>query len=268
MVLAMGLTSAVAKADIGNFDYSNNTWDYVNGDNGSAIMFLGNSHGIHLTNGVSSSASEWRSTFFKTPQSTSHFTASFDYLATNMVNSSEIAGFAFVLQGDPRQSLAVGGSGTSARFLGYNGIQNSTAVEFDLYNSSFASSSSSTGLFSNGTVGNPASNSLGTDVVLTSGHTMHIVIDYTNFQIREEITDTSNGKFIDLGPFGLPLGGSPAGSLPTTAYVGITASTNAGVDQLFTNFNYSTSVPEPSSIILLGVGAAAFAAFARRRRCV
>jgi hypothetical protein len=77
-----------------------------------------------------SGVNEARSIFYNTPQSTTHFAASFTYQETG---GSDIVGFAFVLQNDPRGASAVGGDDNGLGYGFGSFITPSDAVEFPLY---------------------------------------------------------------------------------------------------------------------------------------
>jgi PEP-CTERM motif len=102
-------------------------------------------------------------------------------------------------------------------------------------------------------------------VNLASGDPINVTISYDGSFVTETVTDTKTAgttSFTYLKPAGFP----------TSAYVGITASTSNGGfgtepnDQLFSNFQFSTtSVPEPSSLALVAAGGLGLLVFRRYR---
>ncbi|MGA2254567.1 MAG: PEP-CTERM sorting domain-containing protein [Thermoguttaceae bacterium] len=243
---ALPLISNVVHADIPGFeDLSGFTVNQT--DSGSPPTY---SNGVlQLTNGY---VDENRSIFYDTPQGITQFSASFTFTATGPWNGT---GASFVLQTSPSGASAAG-NGTD----GYGAFPGaSVAIVLDSYQAA-------TGFFTDANIGNgllPVS-----PVNLFSGHPIDLDISYSDSLLHESLLDTTNGASFDtsylvLTPLPTILGGS-------TAYVGISASADnngffsgPGV-QSFSNFQFVSSVPEPSTIVLLGVASLSMLAFAWR----
>ncbi len=241
---AVVLAPVWARADFSGFgDFSGFKINQNDGQSAPTVTISPNplNSTIHLTG---PGFFESRSIFDKTPQPTSaHFTASFTYQETG---PSDVAGFAFVLQNSGAGFNAVGGNENG---LGYSGIGSSEAVEFILF------SPFTTGLFANGNVG-AGSNSI-SPVSLLTGHPINVNINYDGAILRETVTDMVT--LVSSPTLLIPV------QLPSTAYVGLTAGTDNGVDQLFSNFQFTTTnIPEPSSLVLAGAGAAGLLGLGRR----
>ena len=82
------------------------------------------------------------SAFFTTPVNVQSFTTNFSFQMTSAVAD----GMAFVIQNGAATALGTGGGGSG---LGYQGIGNSVAVKFDIYNSA-GEGTDSTGIYLNG----------------------------------------------------------------------------------------------------------------------
>lgn len=239
--LAMGLVPSVAHADIIGFgDFSGFKVNQNDSGNGPTV-----SNGtILLING----ASEDRSIFCKTPQNISQFTASFTYQATGSNYDTE--GVCFVLQNSTAGASAVGGQYGYAGFPG-----KSLAVSLDTNNVS--------GYYTNGNLG---SGSLSTSPVnFKSGDPINVTLTYNGSLLQESLLDTTTSasfstSYLILTDFPTLLGG-------TTAYVGLTANSPSyfGTNKSFSNFHFTSTVPEPSALILLGIGAISMLTYVRRR---
>ena len=124
----------------------------------------------------------------------------------------------FAIQGNNIWSLGDPGGG-----LGYEGIANSIAVKFDLYNNA-GEGIDSTGLYTNGAAPTmPSVNLSATGINLHSGDVMHAHMVYDGTNLTMVLTDTvTNGTVTEVFPVNIPVlvGGN-------TAYVGFTGSTGS-----------------------------------------
>jgi Legume lectin domain len=233
-VSVLAFPAAASASIIGFGDFSNFTINPVNDGKPAPTVSPGT---IHLTN---PSPLEARSVFYNVPQTIANFTAAFTYRA---VGESVGEGAAFVIQNSPAGTQAVGGS---ALGLGYSGINNSSAITLE--------TASKSGLFFNGSVGAGSTNTK-PSVDLLSGHAISVLLTYNGTILNESLTDTVTGASPFTTSYVVNL---PAIIGSSTAYIGVTASTNnnafaIGTDQYFSDFTF-TNVPEPSPITILAVG--------------
>jgi autotransporter-associated beta strand protein len=208
--------------------------------------------GFHLnTNGVSqpsistdnstltltkSVGGEGASGFTGTPQKIgagSNFTANFTYNVSNPGGFGYADGITFTIENDPNGANALGASGGS---LGYEGIQNSLSVQFDLYNDGYGV----------GTDGN-----INKDEYVPNSYiydSVNVAVNYNasaqtltvNLADQFGDTDSTTENGINLNSI---LGG-------TTAYVGFTGGDGGGfTTQQILNFNFDAgSVTTPAAI--------------------
>src|SRR5262249_13200591 len=137
---------------------------------------------LRLTNGNTGQAA---SAFTTSSVDASAFATSFNFQLTN----ASADGFTFTLQAnDPGQLGAAGGG------LGYQGIGNSVAIKFDLFNNG-GEGNNSTGLYVNGANpdGSGAVNLNGSGIDLHSGHVFNATLTYDGSTLTEVITDTVTG---------------------------------------------------------------------------
>ena len=175
----------------------------------------------------------------------SGFTTTFTY----QVISPAADGFAFVVQGSPDATSALGGYGGN---LGYTGITNSLAIDFDTYTSG-GSDIQSCGTYANGS---PAS------MVCTLQH-------FSNPTIYDGLTHTATIGYtpgIDLLSVSIDSGAYTADvTLPTDietylgltgglAWEGFTAATGGYTQTVdIQNWSEVTGTPEPSTCVLFGL---------------
>ncbi len=151
--------------------------DWICNGYGTAASLTGN--GLALTDGA---GSEGRSAWFAWPQDISLFTASFIY---QDVGGGGADGFAFVLQNSASATAALGGGGGA---LGYQGIGNSIAFEFNIYSPKTVGIA----LESSGTV--PSSfTPTDTAVNLASGDPIRVDISYGAGMAQLKLTDLTTG---------------------------------------------------------------------------
>jgi LysM repeat protein len=164
---------------------------------------------LQLTDG---GADEERSAWFTTKVPVQAFTTNFTFQQTN----ASADGMAFVIQSNNIWSLGDPGGG-----LGYQGIANSVAVKFDLYNNA-GEGSDSTGIYTDGAAPTvPAVDLSSTGINLHSGDTMAVRMLYNGTTLTMTLTDTmTNATVTEVYTVNIPsiVGGD-------TAYVGFTGST-------------------------------------------
>jgi hypothetical protein len=235
--------SPATRADITGFSNGTNWTANNNGTGGPSFT----STTLTLTDG---GANEARSAYYDTPQLIARFSASFIYQATNPVNGGVADGVAFVLQNQGLNALgAIGGS------LGVSGISPSAEVELNV----FDGHTIGTNFEVNGA---NSQNYLSTSPVdLASGDPIQVTLAYDGTVLTETLTNLSTHQTYQT-TFQTDL----SALLGSTALVGFTgASGGRSSTQTISSFSYASSVPEPESLVLLGVGLAAVASYQRRR---
>ena len=164
---------------------------------------------LQLTNGGSGEES---GVWFNTQLPVGSFVTDFTFQQLNAVAD----GMTFTIQND--NIWAVGGAGGG---LGYQGIPNSVAVKFDIYNNA-GEGTDSTGLYTGGAAPTvPAIDLSSTGIVLLSGDLMHAHMVYDGTNLTMTLTDTvTNATVTEVFPVNIP---SLVGS--STAWVGFTGGT-------------------------------------------
>jgi hypothetical protein len=246
--LLMCVLSALAtdaRADINGFGNFSGFTINQNDNGPSPTVSAGN---IRLTN--AGAVTETRSIFYGTPQPVGHFTASFTYQALNGTVPDEDSGICFVLQNAPTGVHAIGSS--FAYYLGYGqgNVSPSAASSLEL-GLDFSSVASASGMYTNGSVGVGSAPST-SPVNLESGDPINVTLSYNGSILQETLLDTTTSATYTNGY----LTNLPATLGNSTALVGFTGGMNGsfGPDQYISNFQFVTSVPEPSTAILLSVG--------------
>ena len=166
---------------------------------------------LQLTDG---GADEERSAWFATKVPVQSFITNFTF---QLLNASA-DGMTFTIQGDNIWALGDPGGG-----LSYQGIANSVAVKFDLYNNA-GEGNDSTGLYTGGAAPTvPSVDLSSTGINLHNGDIMDAQLVYDGTNLTMTLTDTvTNGTVTEVFPVNIPsiVGGS-------TAYVGFTGSTGS-----------------------------------------
>ncbi len=151
------------------------------GLDGNGSVFVAGSR-LRLTDGGTGEAS---SVFTTSSVDASQFATTFTFQLTN----ANADGFTFTLQGRDSGQLGAGGGG-----LGYQGIGNSVAIKFDLFNNA-GEGSNSTGLYLNGAaptnVG--AIDMTSSGINLHSGDVFSATLGYDGTTLTETVTDTATG---------------------------------------------------------------------------
>jgi Legume lectin domain len=232
---------------------------------GNGVGWTGNTNGtgeptfttdtLTLTDG---GLSEARSAFYNTAQSIGQFTAQFTYQPTQPGGEGLADGATFTLQ---TQGLSAMGSQGSALGVGGTVSPITPSAEFEI--NIFSNHTIGTNFVTNGATSNY--NPTGA-VNVASEDPIQVLLSYNGSVLSETLTDTNtNATFsasytIDIASV---LGGG-------SALVGFTGGTGAGSSvQVISNFTFQSSlIPEPSSLVLLGVACSAIGAigFVRRFR--
>jgi hypothetical protein len=176
--------------------------------NGSAAL-VGTS--LQLTNGGYAEAG---SAWYAKPVSVNGFTTDFDF----QLPSAEADGFTFTIQNSSRGIYAKGGNGSG---LGYQTINDSVAVAFNLYESG-ATNAESVGVYTGGaSPQGGAVNLLGTGINLHSGDAFHIHMVYSGNTLTVTLTDKMTSATVTEN-FSVNIQSNIGGN---SAYVGFTGST-------------------------------------------
>ena len=225
--------------------------------NGGAT-FSGNS--VTLTDGMP--MGEARSAFFNTPQSiTAGWTASFIYRATNPGGICFCDGAAFIFQNASAGASAVGFGGGD---YGYVGITPSAAVEFSPDSAGLSPGGPGTGFYQDATAqssGIPLNSTA--PVFLNSLDPIQVMISYDGSTLFESLADLANSNTFSISYNSVDLPAIVGGS---TAFIGFSGGTGGGTSlQTISDFSFTSSVPEPSSLSLFGTAIAGLLWRLRRR---
>jgi len=214
------------------------------------------------------------------------FSTTFQFRFTNPGGWDPADGITFVLAASPT-GLGSGGVG-----MGYQGVNNSVAVEFDTYNNTGYSlgnddgnssnhvsidtngaltNSAITNVYGNGSCGfpvggTPNQNDYTVDGCMSNGHLWTAIISYDGSDLSVSLLDPAIGTAFDaISSYAIDLS-SILGT--SQAYVGFTAGTGAGWENHdIVNWQFADTtqlagdggteaVPEPTSICLIGLGLA------------
>jgi hypothetical protein len=169
---------------------------------------------LHLTDGGQNQAS---SAYYVNEVGIDSFTTDFDVQITNATSGTQADGFTFVLQNGNHQAVGASGGG-----LGYGGVPNSVAIQFELFNGS-GSGTNSTGVYQNGAVTPAAPKNLSVaGVHLGGGSVVHVHITYDGTTLAWSVGAVQNTQspHIDTDQITINI---PQIIGSNTAYVGFTA---------------------------------------------
>ena len=222
-VEALAVAAGYSNSSIASASYTitgTGTTNINFGTDGFSNSGLSLNYGATVTGGMleltDGKPGEFRSAWSTSKVPINSFTTDFTFQLLSAVAD----GFTFTIQNDPKGIWALGNGGSG---LGYQGIQKSVAVKFDIYNNA-GEGSNSTGVFTNGAVPTVPSTDLSTTgVVLASGHLIHAHLVYNGSVLTVTLTDTKTGACVtEQYSVNIP---SVVGA--SSAYVGFTGSAGA-----------------------------------------
>jgi Legume lectin domain/Chitobiase/beta-hexosaminidase C-terminal domain/Fn3 associated len=222
------------------------TINFGSGFSATGMQFNGNAKlaGNRLQLSDTSTTFEDSSAFWNQKVNVQAFTNDFTFQITN----PGADGFSFAIQGSSPTSLGAVGGG-----LGYQGVTNSVAVKFDIYDNA-GEGTNSTGLYLNGALPTVPATTIGGGVNLLSGDVMAVHMTYNGTTLTMTVTDASNPSqtFTTSWPVNIPA------TVGSSAYVGFTGATGGLVStQQILTWSYTTGNP---SVVVQTTSLAAAAA--------
>lgn len=203
---------------------------YVNGGGWTTQTNSGSGFGTPAFNNglltlTDNAGNEARSAFFQFKQYIGAFKAFWTYQASG---NKAADGMAFVLQNDSRGANALGGGGGS---LGVSGISPSWELELNIYTGN--NDGIGCGIFTNGANG---INTLGTNVLVSSGDPIDFSLNYAKARLTLTMVDEMNTNLSFTTNINMDLTIAAGGQ---TAYIGFTGATGGSQStQTITNFAF------------------------------
>ncbi len=269
-------------------------FNYTNFSSTAGLTLAGNAGTTTTSDGTvlrvtPSAATQAGAAYGTTPVtlgSNATFSTSFQFRFTSPAGIDPADGITFVLAASPS------GLGSSGIGMGYSGVANSVAIEFDTFNNygSLAgepNSSNHIAVDTNGSLqnlaassvygnascgftnGSPAQNTYTAAGCMSNGNLWTATITYNGSLLNVSVLDPAKGTtFLAISNYSINI----ASLLGTNnAYAGFTASTGSGqenhdiVNWRLDNTATLTTTPEPASLAIAGAGLLAVALFAKRR---
>ncbi len=264
LISTLGLTvgySTTATATLVNFPDFSST---------SGLTLVGDANNVNVPNQLqltTAAIGQTGAAYSTTPitlGSGNSFSTQFQFQITNTGGIAPADGITFVLAASP---TGLGGAGGG---LGYVGVTHSVAIEFDtFFNGGIDSSNNHVAIDTGGNLNNLASaNAYGISSCgfgagngcLSNGHIWTANVAYDGSLLNVSVSDPSEGSaFSAITNYTIDVGAELG---TNTAYVGFTAGTGSGFEsQNILNWKFSntavlppTSVPEPLTLALVGLG--------------